>query len=620
MGNKDNAKRKRSHKRAFCGNRFRRTNLSSEDQDQAPLTSTPSSLFRPSSSSSSPNEVADNFPSATAKKLKLDTPTCFSPQKRNTDAEAYLLINMSILQDILNLVGMCIKCSGKLSIENDLSLKKGFACLIRIKCSDCNWMHEFFSSSTILDANKRGPKSFEVNTRMVVAFREIGQGLSGLQSFTRCMNMPNCITQASYDSINKSLQRSYGEVAQASQKKAALETRKSFASAESEQTVDCNVSVDGSWQRRGYSSINGVVTLMSNDNGKCIDTCVLSKACKGCQHWKGKEDSEGYIEWKNNHKCQINHKGSAGAMEVAGAIEMFKRSIAFHNLRYAGYIGDGDTKAHQSVVAASPYDNMEIKKLECIGHVQKRLGTRLRSLLREKKGQKLSDGKLLSGKNRLTKKIINAMQTYYGMAIRQNVNSLYQMKKAVVAILFHCSENVNMEECHKFCPRTAKSWCKFQADKVTNKTTYKPNITIPVAIKGELMQVFKDLSSDDLLAKCLHGQTQNVNEALHRVIWQKCPKAVYTSRNVIEIATASAVINFNDGAHGIEKVMKRLGIAPGKFMVRHGRKKNLQRMNDSLKKASSAGKQRRKKLRSVKKGYEDKEKEEEGEIYKSGGY
>ena len=35
--------------------------------------------------------------------------------------------------------------------------------------------------------------------------------------------------------------------------------------------------------------MNGVVTLMSNDNGKCIDTCLLSKGCKDCHHWKGKE-------------------------------------------------------------------------------------------------------------------------------------------------------------------------------------------------------------------------------------------------------------------------------------------------------------------------------------------
>ena len=37
-------------------------------------------------------------PSASAKKLKLDTYACLSPQKWNTDAEACLFINMSILR------------------------------------------------------------------------------------------------------------------------------------------------------------------------------------------------------------------------------------------------------------------------------------------------------------------------------------------------------------------------------------------------------------------------------------------------------------------------------------------------------------------------------------------
>ena len=36
--------------------------------------------------------------------------------------------------------------------------------------------------------------------------------------------------------------------------------------------VNCEVSVDGSWQKRGQSSLNGVVTAMSD--GKCLDVHV----------------------------------------------------------------------------------------------------------------------------------------------------------------------------------------------------------------------------------------------------------------------------------------------------------------------------------------------------------
>ena len=42
--------------------------------------------------------------------------------------------------------------------------------------------------------------------------------------------------------------------------------------------VNCEVPVDGSWQKRRHSSLNGVVTALSNRN--CLDVHVLSKHCK----------------------------------------------------------------------------------------------------------------------------------------------------------------------------------------------------------------------------------------------------------------------------------------------------------------------------------------------------
>ena len=150
--------------------------------------------------------------------------------------------------------------------------------------------------------------------------------------------------------------------------------------------------------------------------------------------------------------------------------------------------------------------------------------------------------------------------------------------------------------------------------------TYKERITLPVAVKEAIIPVFTDLSNDDSLKKCTHGQNQNVNEALHGVIWQKCPKQVYCSRHVIEIGTASAVINFNDGAKGICKVLIKMGIIPGKNMIEGIKRKNSKHVKDSQRNASASGKQRRRKLRSLKRGYEDKEKEQEEEVYQSGAF
>ena len=41
--------------------------------------------------------------------------------------------------------------------------------------------------------------------------------------------------------------------------------------------INVGVSVDGSWQRRGFSSLNGVVTAISIDSGKIVDTEIESK-------------------------------------------------------------------------------------------------------------------------------------------------------------------------------------------------------------------------------------------------------------------------------------------------------------------------------------------------------
>ena len=53
---------------------------------------------------------------------------------------------------------------------------------------------------------------------------------------------------------------------------------------------------------------------------------------------------------------------------------------------------------------SNPYGRVHIEKLECIGHVQKRMGSQLWRLQKEYKGKKLSDKKLLTGHGRLTEK------------------------------------------------------------------------------------------------------------------------------------------------------------------------------------------------------------------------
>lgn len=93
-----------------------------------------------------------------------------------------------------------------------------------------------------------------------------------------------------------------------------------------------------------------------------------------------------------------NHEGSADKIEVDAIIEMFLRSDEKFGVKYDNYIGDGDLKTFEAILDKNPYgDDFLVSKSECIGHVEKRMGTRLRNVKKINK---------LGGKGKLTDALI----------------------------------------------------------------------------------------------------------------------------------------------------------------------------------------------------------------------
>ena len=308
--------------------------------------------------------------------------------------------------------------------------------------------------------------------------------------------------------------------------------------------IDEDISGDGAWQKRGYSSLNGFVTIISKTNGNCIDYRILSKKSKSCEYWNPHKGFSKYMMFKDNHVCSINHKGSSGSMEAKSIVECFQFSIEARKLRYVRYIGDDDSSSYPAILAANPYPGQTVKKGKCVGHVQKRMGTRLRNLKKCTNKNDLEDKKSLGGKGRLTEKEINKIQNYYGIAIRQNIDNLYQMRKNILAVLHHSCVADLSDARHILCPKTKDSWCKYQRLKLQNKD-YKEKPGLPNAMKTFIKPIFKDLMSEDLLSKCLHGSTQN-NESLNALVWKRCAKDVFVGINVLNLGCCSAIINFND--------------------------------------------------------------------------
>ncbi|XP_035210537.1 uncharacterized protein LOC118184907 [Stegodyphus dumicola] len=378
--------------------------------------------------------------------------------------------------------------------------------------------------------------------------RCIGQGLEPLKTFCEIMDLDSPVMQKTYDRI-------YNLINTAT-KMTAIESMKNAAAEEVSlsNSTDISVSGDGTWKTRGHTSQIGVCTVIGAESGKVIDVEVLSVACKGCELWKGPRSGEAFDEWLETHSrtCRRNHFRSSAKMEADGMVKIFQRSQSARGVRYINYIGDGDSKTFLSITESKPYEGVTVSKLECVGHIQKRMGTRLRKLKADYKGRKLSDGKSLSGKGRLTDSAISRLSLYYGNAIRQHADSLKDMRNAIWALYFH-TRSTDSDPLHTFCPTGESSWCKYQ---IASKT-------LPLTVMDVIKPVFNSLSHPDLLKRCLGAHTQNPNESLNSLIWQICPKTSGSGRIISEIAVHEAVTLFNDGRKGRLSTLRYLNIYPG---------------------------------------------------------
>ena len=100
--------------------------------------------------------------------------------------------------------------------------------------------------------------------------------------------------------------------------------------------------------------------------------------------------------------------------------------------------------------------------------MQKRVGNRLRVLKNSYKQGKKGDGTRQKDDDavaikKLAHKQINKLQNYYGIAVRQfKGTAVYELKKCIGAVLYHCSEADSDEMQHEMCPCGPESWCKYQ--------------------------------------------------------------------------------------------------------------------------------------------------------------
>ncbi|XP_029177754.1 uncharacterized protein LOC114945652 [Nylanderia fulva] len=512
----------------------------------------------------------------------------------------YRLLNFIAVFTALSESVVCKTCHSKVTFSE--SSKRGLGFKIVLSCENCDDI--FIPNCPFID------NAFEINRRMIFAMRLLGIGLHGIEKFCAFMDLPRPIFHSFYDKLTRTILHATETVAKKSMLMAAQEEK--ALSLEKGQTDGLTVSGDGSWRKRGFSSLFGLVTLIGWFSGKVIDIVVKSKYCKTCEFWEKKVDTTEYEEWKTSHanECQANHEGSAGKMEVDAIIEMFQRSEQLHQVKYVNYIGDGDSKTFKGLLESQQVENSSVKKKECIDHVQKRMGTRLCKLKNAMKG--------LGEKGKLTAKLIDELSVYFGLAIRRNHNSIENMRREIWATLYH-KLSTDEKPQHDKCPPGKDSWCKWQLAKATNKLAeFKHKPALPQMVFDAIKPIYEELSSDDLLKRCLGGYTQNSNESYNALIWSMAPKSVSSGKIIIDTASNIAVCTYNDGYSNLMKIMGELSITIGPNCYNYCLETDARRIKLSERSMTDAAKEARSSLKSTKKDQEEKNINEEGQLYGAG--
>ena len=460
----------------------------------------------------------------------------------------------------------CHKCMRKLQLK--LEKRSGNSIMV-VSCVGCDFVHKFPPKT--LD---KGEEFSEANMNAVYQSIEDGRGFAGYQKVC-AINNNDPMTKHKYSKIKDHI----GDLCfDMFRNKSDLiyqclvahyATLNRFP--DDNGVLNIDVSFDGSWPTRGHKSHIGVGAVIDVYTGFVIDYYVCSSYCAFCNRQKTKK-SENQIseeqfrilmdDHQNDCNQNFDDEASSGAMEAEVANVLWGRSLA-HRFRYVNFIGDGDSNACDKVCSMNddkgPYadDNIKVEKQECIDHVGQRFGAKLRKAVDEPfvwavdKNGKQYKKKLLSGKHTLTDTVIKRMSYYYSVAVRRCIGkAVSELKHGIMAIFYHCgSTDASLN--HQLCPKGPDSYC-FYNKALANKT--KPTheeMQIYFRLDAEerkiVLNVLRDMCSDDLLRKCLLGKTQNPNEALHSKIWNKLLKTRFYGLRTVQQSLCLTLLQHNWG-------------------------------------------------------------------------
>ncbi|XP_076455485.1 uncharacterized protein LOC143290080 [Babylonia areolata] len=541
---------------------------------------------------------------------------------------------MAHLLQLSRLVGnlLCPECHNSgVSVSVSETERAGYASKLVLKCEECGYQNAEMSSPRLQVDNKQNV-AFEINRRMTVLSHEVGGSHAVLQAFSTVTGVPGMhlktfqnhdkkVTDAEISSGADCLLRSAAAIRNAYAETDA-DLREALDRGE-EPIINISVSFDGTWQKRGFTSLFGVGVCIDILTGLVVDFCVLSKYCHACKLKEAQQDlsAEVMAAWKEGHAadCCQNHFQSSKSMESEAAKIMWARSIAKHRFRYVEMLSDGDSSAYQAVCNANPYPDYlhNIQKLDCLNHAHKRMGTALR---------KLAETGRLGGRGvgRLTKNKCDSLQNFYRGAIMDNLPNVDKMKAAIWSTLWH-SMSTDEQPRHMQCPTGPDSRCFYQkalarGEDPPSHKDHPASTYLTTQVAHQMIPVYRRMADDNLMKRLVHGGTQNANECLNGMIWSRCPKTSFMGRRRVEGSVARAVSVFNEGATELLTVMDKLYVDISLTSLQFLAKKDEGRMSAGDAAAAQDARRRRKEYATLRRLNNREEEARDPDAYQAGGH
>ncbi|XP_046586024.1 uncharacterized protein LOC124292686 [Neodiprion lecontei] len=269
----------------------------------------------------------------------------------------YCILEFATVYSTISNTVICKECEGDVSFAQSSYHGLGFKIVQSCKCA----------RQKVINSGPMLQHASEINRCFVFVIRLLGIYHEGVNLFCSLVDICSGISNSTYFALLENIRIASSAVCE-SVLSFAVSQEKTMNEEAGNVRDEFTVSGDGTWRKRGFSSLFGVSTLIGKYTGKVLDAMVMSSYSAACNMWKNKKNTEPleYEMWYESHvdKCTINHTGSSGKMEISAIVQMFARSLVKNEVKYLTYIGDGDCKTCKGILDSKPYGKTAVTKKE----------------------------------------------------------------------------------------------------------------------------------------------------------------------------------------------------------------------------------------------------------------